>query len=161
MNQELYGLLSKDYLGGKKYKMKQNLRKDLLGVYDLILSLGAIYMGISMVRSSSGIFIEYPKEWLSIIPFESWIAPGIIAILIFGLGNIISAIFSFRNESSKSWVMSVIMGCIFFMSLVAQVIILGEWYMATMEFFIFSIIQLCLSGYVFAGYRKNSKNSRA
>ncbi|WP_129595932.1 hypothetical protein [Anaerophilus nitritogenes] len=109
-----------------------------------------------MIRSNYGIFIEYPKEWLSKVPFQNWVAPGIIAIVVFGLGNIISAIFSFRKESSQSWVMSAIMGGIFFMSLIAQVIIL-RWYMATVQFFIFSIIQLCLSAYVFLGYRKKSK----
>ena len=137
--------------------MKQRIRKNLLGVYDLILSFGAIYLGMLMISSSSGIFIEYPKEWLSRVPFESWVTPGIIAIIIFGLGNLISAIFSFRKESNKSWAISTIMGLIFFISTVAQVIILGEWYMATIQFFIFSIIQLCLSLYVFSGYRRNPK----
>ena len=47
------------------------------------------------------------------------------------------------------------------MSIVAQVIILGEWYMATVQFFIFSIIQLGVSGYVFWGYRKIQMNSQA
>lgn len=138
--------------------MKQKLRKNLLGIYDLMISLGAIIIGVMMIRSNYGIFIEYPKEWLSKVPFQNWVTPGIIAILVFGLGNIISAIFSFRKENSQSWVMSAIMGGIFFMSLVAQVIILGEWYMATIQFFIFSTIQLCLSGYVFLGYKKKPKS---
>jgi hypothetical protein len=50
--------------------------------------------------------------------------------------------------------MSVVMGGIFFISLVAQVLILGEWYMATVQFFFLSIIQLSLCGYVYWGYRK-------
>jgi len=107
-----------------------------------------------MVRSDYGAFTEFPKEWSSKIPFDNWGTIGVIAIIVFGIGNIISAIFSFRKESNKSWIMSAIMGGIFFMILVAQVIILGEWYMGTVQFFIFSIIQLCLSGYVFSGYRK-------
>lgn len=134
--------------------MNQKIRINLLGVYDLILSLGAIFVGANMVSSNNGIFIEYPKEWLSKVPFESWVTPGIIAILVFGLGNVISAIFSFRKGSNISWVISAIMGGIFFMSTVAQVIILGEWYMVTIQFFILSIIQICLSVYVFLGYRK-------
>ena len=133
--------------------MNQKIRANLLGVYDIILSLGAFFIGAMMVSSSSGIFIEYPKEWLAKVPFESWVNPGIIAIAVFGLGNMISALLSFRKQSNKSWVMSAIMGGIFFMSIVAQVIILGEWYMATVQFLIFSIIQLCLSFYVFSGYR--------
>ena len=135
--------------------MKQKTRMNLLGVYDLILSFGAIYYGVMMVSSRNGIFIEYPKEWLSKVPFESWVAPGIIAIVIFGLGNIISALFCFRKESNESWFMSAAMGGILFLSIIFQVIVLGEWYLATAEFLILSLIQLCLAGYVFLGYRKN------
>lgn len=134
--------------------MKQKVRIILLGAYDLILSLSATVIGVMMIGSSNGRFIEYPKEWLSKVPFESWVTPGVIAIIIFGLGNMISAIFCFRKESNKSWILSSIMGGIFFMSMVAQVIILGEWYMATVQFFAFSIIQLSLSGYAFSGDRK-------
>jgi hypothetical protein len=126
----------------------------LLGIYDIILSIGAIYMGI-MMSLGNGMFAEYPKEWLSKVPFENWIAPGLIAVVVFGLGNIIAAIFSFNKESSKSWILSAVMGLIFFISMIFQVILLEEWYMATLEFFIFSIIQLCLSGYVFLRYRES------
>lgn len=104
-----------------------------------------------MVSSSNGVFVEYPKEWLTKIPFESWIMPGIIAILVFGSGNIISAIMCFRRIRNKPWVMSAIMGGILLISIIAQVIILGEWYMATIQLVILSIIQLCISGYVFSG----------
>ena len=84
--------------------MKLKNRMYLLGFYDLILSLGAVFIGVMMVSSSSGIFTEYPKEWLSKIPFDSWVIPGIIAILIFGVGNIISAAISFRKVSNKPWI---------------------------------------------------------
>ncbi|MBZ9625046.1 MULTISPECIES: hypothetical protein [unclassified Clostridium] len=135
--------------------MKQKIRVNLLGFYDFILALGAISIGVSMISSSKGILTEYPKEWLSKVPFESWVIPGIIAIVLFGLGNIIATISCFRRKNSKSWFVSAIMGGIFFLSIVAQIIILGEFYLATVEFLILSAIQLCLCGYVFVGYRKN------
>jgi hypothetical protein len=135
--------------------MKQKTRLNLLGVYDLIVAYGAISTGISMISSNAGIFTEYPHEWLNKVPFESWVIPGIIVMVLFGLGNIIAAIFSFRKGNSKSWVVSAIMGVIFFLSLIAQVIILEETYLATVVFMIFSIIQLGLCWYVFDGYRKN------
>lgn len=139
--------------------MKQKISKILLGIYDLFLSLGAIYIGILMI-SGNGMFAEYPKEWLSKVPFENWVTPGLIAIVVFGLGNIIAAIFSIRGKDNKSWHISAIMGGIFFVSLVAQVLILGEVYLATAEFFVLSIIQLCLCGYVFLSYRKSPVGGR-
>ncbi|HEY5561242.1 MAG TPA: hypothetical protein VIK72_05700 [Clostridiaceae bacterium] len=132
----------------------KKIRANLLGIYDLILAFGAIFIGIKMINSSSGIFTEYPKEWLSKIPFDSWVIPGIMTILLFGLGNIIAASLSFRKRANNSWFMSATMGGILFISLIIQIIILGETYLATIEFLIFSIIQLYLSGYGFISYRK-------
>lgn len=139
--------------------MKQKISKILLGIYDLFLSLGAIYTEIMMI-SGNGIFAEYPNEWASIVPFENWVIPGIIIIAVFGIGNIISAIVSLRGRSNKSWHISAIMGGIFFVSLIVQILVLGEVYLATVEFFVLSIIQLCLCGYVFSSYRKNPISGR-
>lgn len=135
--------------------MSLNKRMNLLGIYDLILAMGAIYIGIEMIGSKEGVFMEYPKEWISKAPFESWVVPGIIAIVVFGLGNIIAAICSFRKAKIGSWFISTIMGLIFFISLFIQVIVLGEWYLATIEFLVLSIIQIFLCVYVFYSYRRN------
>jgi hypothetical protein len=122
---------------------------NLLGIYDLILSCGAIYIGIEMINWGN----DYPKEWLSKVPFENWITPGKIVIIVFGLGNIIASIFCLRKKNSRSWYMSAIMGGIFFISMVAQVVVLREAYLATLEFFTLSVIQLLFCGYAFLGCR--------
>lgn len=121
--------------------MKGKLRINLLGIYDLILSLGAICMGLQMIITNQ----NYPEEWLSKLPFQDWVMIGVIGILLFGVGNIIAAIFCFKGIGDKPWLISFIMGSILFISMVAQVKILGEWYLATVQFFLFSIIQLLFS----------------
>ena len=130
-----------------------NKRMSLLGIFDSIIALGAIYTGVMMV-SSKAVFSVFPSEWLSKVPFESWFIPGIIAIVVFGLGNIMAAFFSFKKNSNRPWLFSALMGGIFFISIFFQVIILGEWYLATLEFLIFSIIQISLSVYCSGSYRK-------
>jgi membrane protein YdbS with pleckstrin-like domain len=140
--------------------MKIAIQKALLGSYDLVMAIGAIYMGTLMIRSGSGIFLTYPEEWLNKVPFTSWVVPGIIAILLFGLGNLAAAAMAFFYHSDRAWVTSGIMGMIFFVGLVAQVIILGEWYLVTLEFFIFSIIQLALSLNVLLYDKKQMHNRR-
>ncbi|QKY71572.1 hypothetical protein Len3610_02630 [Lentibacillus sp. CBA3610] len=134
--------------------MKQTIRTMMLGIYDLFLATGAIWIGVKMVKSSSGIFVEYPDRWASRLPFDSWVMPGILAIVIFGLGNIIAAVFSFKKRHNSSWYASTIMGAIFLISLIFQVIIIEKSYIVTNPFLAMSVIQLCLSGYVFLGYRK-------
>lgn len=134
--------------------MKVKVRINILGIYDLVLALGAIYIGVMMINSSNGIFDQYPKEWLTRVPFENWIVPGIIAIVLFGLGNIIAASLSFNKSNSKFWLASAIVGGILFMSSISQVIILEEIFLATVEIMVLSIIQLCLCLFTFAEYKK-------
>ena len=135
--------------------MKQTIRARMLSIYDLFLAIGALYCGTQMVRSNYGIFAEeYPDSWASNLPFDSWVMPGILAIIIFGLGNIIASVFSFVSRGNGSWYVSLIMGSLFFFGLIYQYILVQETYIVTKPFLILSVIQLCLSGYVFLGYRK-------
>ncbi|WP_391122643.1 hypothetical protein [Psychrobacillus sp. L3] len=136
--------------------MKQTIRARMMGIYDLFLATGAIWFGVQMVLSSSGtIFAEkYPDSWASRLPFDSWVMPGVLAIVIFGLGNILAAVFSFKKRHNSSWYATAIMGAVFFFSLIFQRIILEESYIVNGPFLVLSVIQLCLSGYVFLGYRK-------
>ena len=133
----------------------KKIKVNILGIYDLIIAIGAIYIGvIMMISSSGGKFIPYPKEWLSKVPFESWIFPGIISIVLFGLGNIIAAILSFKKSNNKFWIASSIMGGLLFVSVISQVIILDETFLVTVEIMALSIIQLCMCGYIFVESRK-------
>lgn len=134
--------------------MKEKIRKNLLGIYDLVVALSAIYIGVMMISSSNGVFTQYPKEWLTRVPFESWIFPGIIAIVLFGFGNIIAAILSFRKGNSNFWVVSAIMGGLLLISSISQVIILEGTFLVTVEIIALSIIQLCICLYSFAEYRQ-------
>lgn len=136
-------------------KMEKSIRAKLLSIYDLFLATGAIYCGTLMVRSNSGLFSEeYPESWATNLPFDSWVMPGILAITIFGLGNIIASVFSYIGRGNSSWYVSLIMGALFFFGLIYQYILVQETYIVTVPFLILSVIQLCLSGFVFLGYRK-------
>lgn len=137
--------------------MKLKIRNCILGSYDLILATIAIFTGILMIRSDYGIFLEYPAEWIGKIPFHSWTAPGVILIILFGLGNITATFLCFMNESGRNWFISGIMGLFILLSTMIQVIVLGDWYMATLQTIILGSIQVVLSFYVYLGLRKKSK----
>ena len=134
--------------------MKQNKRTLLLGIYEFILSIGAVYIG--MMISSKGVFDEFPVEWIDKLPFRSWNPLGIIAILVFGAGNFLSALFVFLRLKTKLLRMSALMGILFLVCVITQRFILGEWYLATSQLLILSIIQVILCAFVFLGYRDNN-----
>ena len=131
----------------------------VLGIYDLFLAVGAIWLGVQMITSSNGTFFAdpYPDSWVSNLPFDSWVMPGILAVVIFGLGNIIAAVLSFKKEHNSSWYASAVIGSVFLFGLAFQYIAVGEMYIVIGPFLIIGIVQLCLSGYVFWGYRKGLK----
>lgn len=134
--------------------MNLRSRRRILAGYDLLLAFGAVITGILMIRSDSGIFEQYPKEWLSRLPFTDWLIPGIIMIIAFGLGNMVSASVSLSKENNISWVISAGMGILLLFGTVLQIVVLREWFIATAEFLIFGILQLILSIRVFAFIRR-------
>lgn len=129
-------------------------RKTLLAIYNLILSIGAIQTGILMIQSNSGVFTEFPNEWIGKIPFDNWVIPGIIVFMIFGLGNLAAAITVFLKNDNFIWITSAGMGALLLICIFVQRGILGEWYMPDNFYFVFSVIQLLISG---KGYMKTKK----
>ena len=132
--------------------MNGKVRRVILGSYDLFLAIGAIYPGIKMV---SGLWFdgEWPKEWIGRVPFTSWFWPGVIAIVLFGLGNLFSAYYSIYKKE-KFYLPSLFMGLIFLLSFISSIFILGESYLATGMFIIAAIIQIILSLIVLISCRK-------
>lgn len=137
--------------------MKLKSRNRLLGIYDVILAIGATYTGYLMIRSNSGIFTTFPKEWLDKVPFDNWATLGFIVVLLFGLGNMIASITSIIRESGTAWVVSGIMGTIFLLCMIAQIIVLDEVYLASLYFIAFSLLQLALSYNVYLYLKKGKR----
>lgn len=125
--------------------MKRGIVNKVLGVYDLFLAMGAIYCGSLMVLGLWWQGERFPEVWMDKVPFRSWFWPGVIAIVVYGLGNIIAGIYAF-SKNDKGWLASGAMGVFFFASLIASLYVLGEGYLATGEFIILAMIQIILSG---------------
>ena len=125
--------------------MKGRINRIILGGYDLVLAAGAIYNGLIMVSGKWWGDGEWPDVWIGRIPFTSWVWPGVIAIAVYGLGNLIAAYYSFKKKE-KGWIASGVMGIFFFLSLLASLVVLGEWYLATALFLILSVVQMIFTG---------------
>lgn len=124
----------------------------ILGVYDLFMATGAIWLGVGMVTSRSGtIFAEsYPESWEANLPIDNWIALGVLGIIVFGLGNIGAAILSFKKKHNSSWYASAIMGAVFLFGLGYHYFVVGEIYLlVTGTFLALGIVQVYLSKFVY------------
>lgn len=119
------------------------LLKNILNSYNLVLSLGAFYLGVSMFLGK-GAFDTFPQEWLGVLPFDSWSVLALFGMIVFGIGNGISSIYGFIKKDKKIFTMTFTMGALFFLCTVIPTILLGEWYLPTSAFFVLSLIQILL-----------------
>jgi hypothetical protein len=131
--------------------MKLGTRNILLGIYDMLVAIGAIAIGIMMIGANYGIFIEYPEEWLGRFFFKSWIPIGMIAITVFGVGNFLAAITGFVKRRNP-W-MSILMGVMLITCVIAQIAMVG-WYLASFEIMLVGVVQLLLCAMVIVGMMK-------
>lgn len=124
--------------------MRKGMGTYLFGVFELLLTLGAVWVGILMISYPNGSekFMKFPPEWIGKQPFNNWFLPGILSILFFGLFNIIAAVYSFMKKKKKAGSLGIIMGGILVTAVIVQIRLLGV-YLASVELFILGSLQLC------------------
>lgn len=119
------------------------LIKSILNIYNLLLSLGALYLGVSMFLER-GVFDTFPQEWIGILPFNNWASLALFGIIVFGIGNGIASTYGFVKKDKKIFIITFTMGALFFLCTIIPTILLGEWYLPTSALFVLSIIQILL-----------------
>ena len=120
------------------------LTKSVLNIYNLLLSLGAFYLGVSMFLER-GVFDTFPQEWIGILPFNNWATLALFGIIIFGVGNGIASTYGFIKKDKKIFIITFTMGVLFSLCIIIPTNLLGEWYLPTSALFVLSIIQILLS----------------
>ena len=120
---------------------KQNL---FISGYHFFLALLFIYVGAQVIQGRLG---EYPREWLSKLPFTSWVLPG-FAILLLGLSHLfVAGICLFQSRSIVAR-LTLLMGSFLIVSGILSIMILGETYLATVELILLGSIDLVLGGII-------------
>ena len=119
------------------------LLRSILNFYHLLLSLGAFYFG-GLMFLGKGAFDTWPQEWVGKIPFTSWVSLALFGIIIFGIGNAIASTYGFIKKDNKIYLLTIIMGALFFFCTVLSRILLGEWYLPTSQFWKLSLLQILL-----------------
>ena len=131
--------------------------KHILNMYNLVLAIGAFYLGISMFLQR-GVFETFPQEWVGVLPFNNWASLALFGIVVFGVGNGIAAAYGFLKRDKHVFFITFAMGTLLFLCTVIPTIMVGEWYLPTSMLFLLSIIQILLSliGFL-AFYFSNTK----
>jgi hypothetical protein len=69
-----------------------------LGVLQLFIGLGAVGGGLVLILDPSGSNLGIPLEELKRTPFSTYLVPGIVLLVVNGLGSLIGAAASFTRH---------------------------------------------------------------
>ncbi|WP_211653460.1 hypothetical protein [Planococcus alpniumensis] len=132
----------------------------LVAAFNLAMSLGAFFMGISMLPVM-GVFVEFPPEWVGVMPFTSWSALAMYGMIIFGIGNAVTAVYGFMKKTRIFFVANLSLGILLFLSAALPIVLLGDWYLPLVFFFFLSFIQMALGLYgVLKKHKTGSQNRK-
>jgi hypothetical protein len=77
--------------------LKDNKRlANVLGILQLFIGLGAVGGGLGLVLEPSGANLGMSLEMLNYSPFSDFLIPGIVLLIVNGLGSIVGSVSSFR-----------------------------------------------------------------
>ena len=69
-----------------------------LGVLQLFIGLGAVGGGLALVLAPSGSILKMPLDLLKSTPFSTYLIPGIVLLVVNGLGSLAGAAASFTRH---------------------------------------------------------------
>ena len=67
-----------------------------LGILQLFIGLGAVGGGFGLVLEPSGANLGMPLEMLNHSPFSDFLVPGLVLLIVNGLGSIAGSVLSFK-----------------------------------------------------------------
>ena len=77
------------------------------GVVQVLIGAGAIVAGVLMIIAPDGRLLQMPLDMLKGSPFRNFLVPGLILLLVNGIGNVLSAILCFRMHKYAAFVAQV------------------------------------------------------
>lgn len=101
-----------------------------------------------------GVFASFLNEWTTYVPFNNWIILALFLIILFGIGNAFASLNGLLKKERKLYNLTMIMGILLVLSTVIQVIVIKEWFLATVEFLFIGLIQILLGLFGINAYKK-------
>lgn len=130
--------------------------KTIVSTYSFLLSLGAFYLGITML-SGQGMFAEFPPEWSGVMPFGSWTALALFGMIVFGGGNAAAAAIGWFKDHRAVFGIAAFLGAFCLAFTLMPVFLIGEWYLPTVYLFLAGMLQLLLGALGFISLKSKKE----
>jgi hypothetical protein len=95
-----------------------------LGALQIFIGLTAIAGGFGLVSDPSGTKMNIPLEWLSNSPFTNYFVPGLVLLIVNGVGNFFAGIVTFLR-SRYAGNMAVALGTFLILYIIIEVWFVG------------------------------------
>ncbi len=115
----------------------------ILGVLEMIVALGAIPSGISMIISPDGSGMGLDVAWLEHAPFDSFLIPGIFLLIFNGILQLTGAWLTFR-KSAVAGNFGMAVGMILIFWVLVQIYYLELTNFLQVVFFVIGLIEIYL-----------------
>ena len=113
-----------------------------LGVLQALIGLTAIAGGFRLISNPNGI-PDFPIEWLSNSPFNNYFIPGLVLLIVIGLGNVLAGTVTFlRKRYSGS--IAIVFGIFLILYMATEVWFVGLRNFLQPLYFILGVIVLIL-----------------
>ena len=124
-----------------KIYQNKKLIHNFEGILQLFIGIGAFVSGILMIIYPDGSLMELPLNMLHGSPFKNFLVPGILLFSVNGLGNVFSAILSFKQHSIAGFA-GIFFGFVLIVWLYVQVNMIGGGHWLQILYFILGVIEL-------------------
>jgi hypothetical protein len=126
-----------------------------LGALQVFIGLGAVGGGLGLVLEPSGGNLGIPLETLENSPFSTYLVPGIVLIIVNGLGSLVGAVASFKRHLCAGEI-AMALGVF----LVAWIALQVYWFAAVhwlhVMYFVIGLLEFVLGWSLRAGLRSAS-----
>ena len=113
-----------------------------LGILQIFIGIGAVPAGIAMITDPSGSNLGMPVEMLINSPFSDFLIPGILLLVVNGIGSLLGGMASFRRYRFTGEI-AVGLGTFLIIWIVAQIWWMGVHWLHIL-YIIIGIVELVL-----------------
>ena len=92
---------------------------------ELFTALGAIPVGLQLIRDPTGAAIGLPSAWIEASPFGSYLVPGLYLVAMNGVGMLVAAGLSVARHPTAPWLTG-ILGTGLLIWILVQLLLLPE-----------------------------------
>ena len=128
--------------------MKEKLTIYSFEIYELIIAFIAINTGMKMIldpRGKLSVFANgFSTNWTRNLNITNNYYPGLIVIVLFGIGNVLVLIYCISNKQKLSSILGISIGITLFISIILQMLY-SEVVLFSFQCLIISLIQILWS----------------